>query len=131
MNKYRYFERWVLFIIFLNSIFLASFDYQDPDGLTLRNQIINISGTVFTVLFTIEMLCRLIASGLLLHDRAYLRNGWSWLDIIVVTVGWLEFVPGIPSLRALRTFRVIRPLRAINSIPSLKKQVLSLLKSLG
>ena len=121
MCFYSYFERWVLFIILLNSIFLAVYDYSNPDNNSTRNYVVNTAGRVFTVLFTGESVSRILANGFLLHKRAYLRNGWNWLDLIVVIAGWLEFVPGIPNFRGIRTFRVIRPLRAINSIPSLKK----------
>lgn len=120
-----------MFLIFLNSIFLAVYDYSDRDESTQRNQVLSLGGRIFTILFTAEMVCKIIANGFLFHRRAYLRNGWNWLDLIVVIVGWLEMVPAIPTLRAIRVLRVLRPLRAINSFPSLKGQVVSLIKSLG
>lgn len=82
----------------------------------MRNQILNVGGRVFTILFTIECVLKIAANGLVMHRRAYLRNGWNWLDLIVVIVGWIEIVPSIPNFRGIRTFRVLRPLRAINSI---------------
>ena len=118
-------------MICLNSLFLAGYDYTDRTDSSLRNFIFNIGGRIFTVLFTLEALCKIIANGFLLHRRAYLRNGWNWLDFLVVIVGWIELIPVIPNFRGIRTFRVLRPLRAINSIPSLKNQVVSLIKSLG
>ncbi len=120
-----------MFLIFLNSIFLASYDYSDREDTTLRNQVMNAGGRIFTIFFSIECACKIIAHGFVLHRRAYLRNGWNWLDLIVVIVGWIEIVPSIPNFRGIRTFRVLRPLRAINSITNLKNQVVSLIKSLG
>jgi len=92
---------------------------------------VNVAGYVFTVLFTIEFFSKIIANGAFLHRRAYFSNGWNWLDFIVIIFGWIEFIPNQPNLRSIRTLRVLRPLRTINSIPALKKQVTSLLKSLG
>jgi hypothetical protein len=90
-----------------------------------------LGGRVFTVLFTVEMVCKIIANGLVFHRRAYLRNGWNWLDLIVVIVGWIEMIPSIPTFRGIRTLRILRPLRAINSFHNLRNQVVSLIKSLG
>lgn len=120
-----------MLLIFLNSIFLACYDYSDENDESVRNQILNLGGRVFTFLFTIEALSKIVANGFVMHRRAYLRNGWNWLDMVVVVVGWIEIIPNMPSFRGLRTFRVLRPLRAINSIPNLKNQVISLIKSLG
>ena len=108
-------------MIFFNSIFLAAYDYSDRTDSSLRNKILNLGGRIFTVLFTIEAMCKVIANGFIFHRRAYLKNGWNWLDFLVVIVGWIEYIPIIPNFRGIRTLRVLRPLRAINSIPSLKK----------
>lgn len=130
-SQYSWFERFVMMLIFLNSIFLAAYDYADRNDTTSRNDAINVGGRIFTIMFTIEGICKILANGFILHKRSYLRNGWNWLDFIVVIIGWIEIIPSIPNFRGIRTFRVLRPLRAINSIPSLKNQVVSLIKSLG
>jgi voltage-dependent calcium channel L type alpha-1D len=101
-------------IIFANSIFLAAYDYTDRDEKHLRNKIINLAGVIFTIFFTIECIFKVIAFGFVFHYKAYLRNGWNWLDLIVVIVGWIELIPSTPSIRGLRTLRVLRPLRSIN-----------------
>lgn len=120
-----------MLLIFLNSMFLASYDYDDRDDTTLRNKALNLGGQIFTILFTAEGLCKVMARGLCMHHNSYLRNGWNWLDFLVILAGWVEIIPGIPNFRAARTFRVLRPLGAINSIPSLKNQVVTLMRSLS
>jgi hypothetical protein len=117
---FRYFDRFVMIIIFINSICLAAFDYEDRDEKKEWNQRISKAGLFFTITFTIECVFKIIAYGLALHQKAYLRDGWNWLDLIVVIVGWIEMIPNIPSIRSLRTLRVLRPLRSINSIKSMK-----------
>jgi hypothetical protein len=57
------FDAVILLLIFANSIFLAVTDYSDRDNLTTRNKIVSDSGQVFTVVFTIECLCRIITMG--------------------------------------------------------------------
>lgn len=80
----------------MNSLMLASYDYNDPNSLSERNKILDIIGTILTVLFTLEGLCKVLAHGFIFHKRAYLRNGWNWLDFIVIVAGWVVLVPGIP-----------------------------------
>lgn len=77
-------------------------------------------GRIFTVIFTAESVFKILAYGFIVHRNAYLRDGWNWLDFIVVIIGWIELIPSIPNLKGLRTLRVLRPLRSINAIPSMK-----------
>jgi Ion transport protein len=112
-------------------MFLAAYDYGDSDDKTQRNKVINLAGTIFTVIFSCECILKIIAYGFIFHRNAYLRDGWNWLDFIVVIIGWLDMLPNIPGLRALRTLRVLRPLRSINAIPSMKNQITSLISSFG
>lgn len=78
------------------------------------------SGRVFTAIFTAECALKIVSYGFIYHKNSYLRDGWNWLDFIVVIIGWIELLPNIPNLRGLRTLRVLRPLRSINAIPSMK-----------
>jgi hypothetical protein len=77
-------------IIFLNSMFLAVYDYNDRDEKFPRNQAINVAGVIFTILFTVECVLKILAYGFIVHYKAYLRDGWNWIDFIVVIVGLAE-----------------------------------------
>jgi len=41
----------------------------------------------FIIIFTSEAIIKIVAYGFVLHPGAYLRNGWNFLDFIIVTVG--------------------------------------------
>jgi len=41
---------------------------------------------VFTVLYTIESLIKMLARGLIVDEFAYLRDAWNWLDFVVVAL---------------------------------------------
>ena len=120
-----------MLLIFFNSLSLAMFDYSDRDSETTYNQVLGWTGQFFTWAFFIECVIKIWSFGFILHHNAYLKDGWNWLDFIVVIVGILENIPGIPSLKALRTLRVLRPLRSISSIPSLKRHINSLIASIS
>ena len=79
----------------LNSLFLPFYNYQDRDNLTRKNQIIDTAGKVFTVFFTLEAILKMIAMGFIVHKSAYLRNGWNWIDFVVVIIGIFDLLPNI------------------------------------
>eukprot|EP00292_Cryptomonas_paramecium_P002249 CAMPEP_0113729636 /NCGR_PEP_ID=MMETSP0038_2-20120614/42674_1 /TAXON_ID=2898 /ORGANISM="Cryptomonas paramecium" /LENGTH=1415 /DNA_ID=CAMNT_0000661529 /DNA_START=107 /DNA_END=4352 /DNA_ORIENTATION=+ /assembly_acc=CAM_ASM_000170 len=87
---------------------------------------------IFTIVFFIEMVLKIVADGLIMHPKSYLRDGWNLLDCIVVIVSVMSaFGTGsAKDLKALRTLRAFRPLRVIKSNPGLRVAVNSLLKSL-
>ena len=39
---------------------------------------------VFTAIYTMEFLVKLIARGLILSPFTYLRDAWNWLDFLVI-----------------------------------------------
>merc|ERR1711871_857499 len=47
----------------------------------------------FTVVFTFEAVTRIIALGFCMHKGSYLRNGWNWLDFVVVLMSWASLIP--------------------------------------
>ena len=47
---------------------------------------------VFNIFFTTEIAAKVCAEGLALRPHTYLRDGWNWLDMLVVIVGWVSFV---------------------------------------
>jgi len=75
---------------------------------------------VFLTLFTMEMLIKMLAFGLLLHPNAYLRSGWNWLDFVVVVTGWVSMVADGPGTNALRLFKALRPLRSLQRIRGMR-----------
>ena len=127
-----WFDNFIIIMIAINSLLLAAIDYSDRDNQTRRNQLIEGSGLIFTITFTLEALIKIVAMGFYVHRNSYLRDPWNWLDFLVVCIGIIEFIPALPAanLKALRTFRVLRPLRSINAFPSMKRLIASLLASL-
>ena len=127
------FEGFLIVIILMNSLCLAIYDYEDRDNLTKYNQVISYFGTCFNAIFIMECALKIVAFGFILEKNSYLRDGWNFLDFIVVLSAILEFLPinaNTRSLQGIRALRAFRPLRGINSIPSMKKLVKILLISL-
>jgi len=80
----RYFENLMILVIILNCISLGLFDYTDRNSMTLQNQMIDKSNMVFTCIFIIEAILKVVAYGLCIYTNAYLRSGWNIIDAVVV-----------------------------------------------
>ena len=46
---------------------------------------------VFLAIFCFEAVLKIIAQGMVLHPRSYLRNGWNILDFVVVVTGLVHY----------------------------------------
>uniref|UniRef100_A0A3B4ZQ81 Voltage-dependent L-type calcium channel subunit alpha n=1 Tax=Stegastes partitus TaxID=144197 RepID=A0A3B4ZQ81_9TELE len=112
----------------------------------------------FLIIFTIETFLKIIAYGLVMHQNAYVRNGWNMLDFVIVVIGLFSVVlelltkeekgdgedgaaahaamhghggkPGGLYVKALRAFRVLRPLRLVSGVPSLQVVLNSIIKAM-
>ena len=124
-----WFEPFIMVTILANCIFMAIDDNPDPG--TDKYLMLKSADVVFTVIFVIEMVLKVITLGFYYAgESSYLRNGWNQLDFVVVGLGLMSYV-GLQNFTVIRTFRLLRPLRAIKNIPELKIIITALLASLG
>lgn len=137
-----WFDRFILLLILLNSIVLAITDWtvidEDPSSESVgeplaegswRNAVLYDTEVIFTSLFALEFVLKVIAQGFILGHGAYLRDAWNVLDFLVVVTALLTSIPGMPTASAIRVLRVLRPLRSVSALPSLQHLVVSMLKS--
>jgi hypothetical protein len=89
----KYFERFILLIIALNSLFLGMSDYSHVnshgelvENSSWRNTLIRRSELVFTLIFTLECVLKIIGMGFY-GQKGYLKDRWNWLDFLVVLTG--------------------------------------------
>ena len=132
MVHHPFFENFIILVIFANTFDLAVYDYNDRDDLTQHNQLLEKASKVYTIIFTVELVVKVIAQGFMRHRNSYLRDPWNWLDFTVVIVGLLEFLPfvSLSVVKALRVLRVLRPLRSVKQFPSMRRLIDALLSSL-
>ena len=131
---HRSFETTSIIIIMLNCVTLAMEDPTKAEVSDLDNTL----ETIFQVLYTIEMVLKIIGKGFILGKDSYLRDPWNVLDFIIVMSAYLTLFQSLAaeeevtnssygeeeeaglSLQSLRAFRVLRPLRAVTGIRGLK-----------
>ncbi len=135
---HEWFEPTVLVLILLSTLSLI-LDRPDRDMFTPLRATISVFNVIFTVLFTIEMLLKIVACGFIvsktpdkytLHE-AYLRSGWNILDFLIVIISIVSITAtDLEGINQLRAFRAIRPMRLVSRYPSLKITFQTLLKSI-
>ena len=128
------FESLILLCIFVNCLFLAMAEpavAPDYSSDPTMDALLRGADYVFTCIFGVEMVCKLVALGLACHAGAYLRSPWNWLDGTVVLFSILGLIPATQELvngvGALRTIRLLRPLRTVNRIESMRTTVKALI----
>lgn len=83
----KYFEYFILFVIFLNSIALTLYDYKDRASITAWNHALDAINALFTAFYTLEAVLKIIAFGFVQNKRAYLKDVWNCIDFLVVIAG--------------------------------------------
>lgn len=94
----------------------------------LRYLFLGIVNYLITLLFTAEMAVKVTAFGFVLHKHAYLRDGWTFFEFVMVVVSWAQFLPGAPNLAMIRLVRVMRPLQLVSRLPGMRPVATTLLK---
>lgn len=77
---------------------------------------------MFQIIYTVEMLIKCAAFGVVWGERAYVTQTWNLIDGALVISGWVVYLPFFAdaSLSSIRIVRVLRPLRTVQSVPGLK-----------
>ncbi|CAG5115978.1 unnamed protein product, partial [Candidula unifasciata] len=81
------FEILVLITIFANCVALAIYTPYPHSDSNYINAALDRIEYVFLVVFLLEGILKIIAYGFVMHQGAYLRNGWNALDFTIVVIG--------------------------------------------
>jgi voltage-dependent calcium channel T type alpha-1G len=134
----QWFDNVILLFIALNCITLAMERPNIPPSSTER-VFLATANYVFTAVFAVEMLLKVVAAGMFYGPNAYFTSGWNIMDGSLVVISIIDLLMTIVSdssprifgiLRVFRLLRSLRPLRVINRAPGLKLVVQTLLSSL-
>lgn len=129
-------ESIVMILIVLSSLKLATDTYKESwNGNELVTMIMDdILDNIFTILFLLEMVVKIIALGLIMDDGSYLRDNWNRLDFFIVNSSILELSLkdfNLPIIKIFRMLRTLRPLRFISHNVAMRLIVGALIESVG
>ncbi|XP_066208220.1 sodium channel protein type 10 subunit alpha isoform X3 [Saccopteryx leptura] len=117
VSVHSWFTLFITVTIFINCVCMAGTDSSD------------IIEYIFTVIYTFEVLIKILARGFCLHEFTYMRDPWNWLDFSVITLAYIAMATDLRGVSGLRTFRVLRALKTVSVIPGLKVIVGALIHS--
>lgn len=88
------FETFILILIILSSMMLVVGTYYktavikvENPGLALAFTILDI---IFTALFTLECMVKIVRNGFFVSQTSYLRDSWSILDFVIVITSLID-----------------------------------------
>jgi len=119
-------------VILLNAITMAvSADYEMDNFQEPTNKILVLIELAFIIIYSVELVIRIVARRL-----AFFLVGWSWFDIVIVGVGWLEVLSSsstsltqVRLMRVLKMMKVMRVLRVMRSLREVRLLLYSLMGS--
>uniref|UniRef100_A0A8C7G282 Voltage-dependent T-type calcium channel subunit alpha n=2 Tax=Oncorhynchus TaxID=8016 RepID=A0A8C7G282_ONCKI len=120
----KYFGRGIMIAILINTLSMGIEYHEQPDELTNALEISNI---VFTSLFALEMLLKVLVYG----PFGYIKNPYNIFDGVIVVISVWEIVGQQGGgLSVLRTFRLMRVLKLVRFMPALQRQLVVLMKTM-
>ncbi|XP_048467812.1 voltage-dependent L-type calcium channel subunit alpha-1S-like [Rhincodon typus] len=131
--KSDFFYWLVIFLVFLNTLMIASEHHHQPDWLT---NVQDTANKVLLALFTVEMMLKMYSLGL----QAYFVSLFNRFDCFVVCGGILETILvevkmmsplGISVLRCIRLLRIFKITRYWTSLSNLVASLLNSVRSIA
>eukprot|EP00794_Sanderia_malayensis_P006128 gene6128-6833_t len=122
-----WFDPFILICIIVSSGLLACENTVDESAKI--NKVLQYFDFIFTPIFAVEVLVKIINYGAVLHPGAYFRDAWNVMDALVVGSAIASLVlsndeSASPEsqkvVKVLRVLRVLRPLKAVNKSKKLK-----------
>ncbi|RVE51646.1 hypothetical protein evm_003778, partial [Chilo suppressalis] len=129
---HKYFQQGILLAILINTLSMGIEYHNQPEELTV---IVEISNIVFSAIFAVEMILKIIAEG----PFKYISNGFNVFDGVIVILSAFELahsygnekdLAGSSGLSVLRTFRLLRILKLVRFMPNLRRQLFVMLRTM-
>ncbi|XP_054469040.1 LOW QUALITY PROTEIN: voltage-dependent T-type calcium channel subunit alpha-1I-like [Anoplopoma fimbria] len=136
--SHKMFDYTVLLFILLNCVTIAM-ERPGIDPGSKEKLFLKMSSYVFTAVFLVEMLFKVLALGLLFGSESYCRSSWNVVDGLLVILSFFHILISLASsgnnkmlgiVKVLRLLRTFRPLRVIKRAPKLKLAVEALIASI-
>ncbi|XP_065163665.1 voltage-dependent T-type calcium channel subunit alpha-1H isoform X3 [Atheta coriaria] len=128
--EHKYFQQSILVAILINTSSMGIEYHDQPKELTY---VVETSNIVFSAIFAVEMLLKVIAEG----PFGYVSNGFNVFDGAIVILSAVEIFQkftgdgqGDSGLSVLRTFRLLRILKLVRFMPNLRRQLFVMLRTM-
>lgn len=123
---------WMMIIVTVLSC--ISMILETPQKQVMNTPALQFAEYTFVICMSIEMLLKILASGLFFTPKAVVRDFSGILDLFIYTTSlvfliWMpEKVPAQSGAQVLMILRCLRPLRIFNLVPHMRKVVYELVR---
>ncbi|XP_068561748.1 voltage-dependent T-type calcium channel subunit alpha-1I-like [Cebidichthys violaceus] len=133
--SHRIFDYTVMLFVLLNCVTIVM-ERPGIDPKSKERLFLQVSSYIFSAVFLVEMLFKVLALGLLFGNESYCRSSWNVIDGSLVILSLVHIVVSLTSLgqnkmlgivKVLRLLRTFRPLRVIKRAPKLRLAVEALI----
>ena len=87
--EWKWFDNGIMVFIIFNSIGMGMYDYINEDAGI--NKILNTVFIIFSLVFTLESIIKIIALGFIFGKNTYLRDPWNVMDFLIVITALMDF----------------------------------------
>lgn len=115
-----WFQALIITLILVNALILGV--ETSPRVMAAHGDLLHRVDVAILAVFVLELLLRLFA-----HRGTFLRDPWSWFDVVIVSVALL---PSSGPFSVLRVLRVLKVLRLLSVIPTLRHVVSGLFRAM-
>ncbi|XP_053191097.1 voltage-dependent T-type calcium channel subunit alpha-1H-like [Scomber japonicus] len=135
--SHKLFDHMILLFILLSCVTIA-LERPGIDPKSTEQWILNMSRYVFSAVFFVEMVFKVLALGVVFGEECYCKSSWNIMDgslvilsLVHIFVSLLKMDKGnmLGMVKVLRLLRALRPLRVIKRAPRLKLAIEALLAS--
>jgi hemin uptake protein HemP len=104
---------------------------RDRAGVTTTLLVFDI---IFQVIFTVELLLKMVALGVVMHKHSFFRSAQNIIDFVIVITGFIVFIVNtddeVIAVRLVRLVRSMRVLGYLARVPLLRSIVIALKNSI-
>jgi voltage-gated sodium channel len=108
----------MLFIVLCSTLILILETYNE---LSDYQRITEYFAIVFSLIFWIELIIKVIDTGFLFGKDAYINDNWNKIDFLLCLISVTDFTDNsLPALKVLRLIRFLKALRLIAKVKGIK-----------
>ncbi len=113
----------VIFQNFIVCVLDAQFKHENSDSI---NALVLRINYFFSAIFAVELVINLFANWM----DAFIRNGWNWLDVVIVLLSFIDFGSLSVPDSLVRLMRALRVVRLFGRVRELTKMISAITASL-
>lgn len=113
------FDYAILIFIGLNCVTLAMERPKIPPW-AFEREFLTCANYIFTAVFALEMLLKVISTGLIYGEKAYFKSGWNVMDGALVGFSLFDLTLGFFAQKSPKIFGVFRVFRLLRSLRPLR-----------